>query len=147
MRPDTGSIDNPKGAQMMSKRSLIAIATLAALGLQAGLAQAQPRERHDRAPAPVVHVHHHVHTVHHPAPHAGKGKPPAHARHQVKAPPRWRPGDRLPAVHRAPAHVVKDWRHHRLSAPPRGHEWVRVGTDFALVAVASGIIEQIVVNL
>jgi len=31
---------------------------------------------------------------------------------------------------------------HRLSAPPRGYHWVQVGADYALVAVATGVILQ-----
>ena len=39
-------------------------------------------------------------------------------------------------------YVVEDWRGHRLSAPPRGYHWVQVGADYVLVAVATGIILQ-----
>jgi Ni/Co efflux regulator RcnB len=55
-------------------------------------------------------------------------------------------GDRLPNEFRGRQHVVDDYRSHRLSAPPRGHQWVQVGTDYALVAVATGIIAALVLN-
>jgi Ni/Co efflux regulator RcnB len=39
--------------------------------------------------------------------------------------------------------VVNDWRGHRLSAPPRGYQWVQTGGDYVLAAVATGVIMQI----
>jgi len=39
--------------------------------------------------------------------------------------------------------VVNDWRGHRLSAPPRGYHWVQTGSDYVLVAIATGIILQL----
>jgi Ni/Co efflux regulator RcnB len=38
---------------------------------------------------------------------------------------------------------VSDWRSHHLSAPPRGYQWLQTGSDFVLVAVATGSISQI----
>jgi Ni/Co efflux regulator RcnB len=58
----------------------------------------------------------------------------------------FRRGDRLPEEFRGRQHVVDDYRSHRLSAPPRGQEWVQVGTDYALVAVATGIIAALILN-
>ncbi|MBE0614571.1 MAG: RcnB family protein [Burkholderiales bacterium] len=55
-------------------------------------------------------------------------------------------GDRLPAHYRHRSYVVDNWRSHRLSAPPRGYHWVQVGGDFVLVAIASGIILQLLLN-
>ena len=55
-------------------------------------------------------------------------------------------GDRLPAEYRHRQYVVNDWRVHRLSAPPRGYQWVQTGGDYALVAVNSGIILQVFLN-
>lgn len=42
--------------------------------------------------------------------------------------------------------VVDDWRGHRLSAPPRGYHWVQVGADYVLVAIATGIILQLILD-
>lgn len=55
-------------------------------------------------------------------------------------------GGRLPAYYRGHEYVVDDWRGHRLSAPPRGYHWVQVGTDYVLVAIATGIIASILLN-
>ena len=56
----------------------------------------------------------------------------------------WRRGGRVPSEYRGRNYVVDDWRGHRLSAPPRGYQWVGVGSDFVLAAVATGIIAQII---
>jgi len=55
-------------------------------------------------------------------------------------------GDRLPAEYRHRHYVVNDWRGHRLSAPPRGHHWVQSGGDYILVAIATGVIVQLMIN-
>lgn len=56
----------------------------------------------------------------------------------------WYRGDRLPAQYRYPYYVIDDWRGHRLSAPPRGHQWVQAGGDFVLVGIGSGVIARMV---
>ncbi|WP_426148297.1 RcnB family protein [Polaromonas sp. DSR2-3-2] len=38
------------------------------------------------------------------------------------------------------------WRDHRLNAPPRGQQWVQVGSDYVLIAVATGTIAQLVLS-
>jgi Ni/Co efflux regulator RcnB len=55
-------------------------------------------------------------------------------------------GDRLPSEYRHRNYVVNDWRGHRLSPPPRGYHWVQAGGDYVLVAIATGIILQILLN-
>ena len=55
-------------------------------------------------------------------------------------------GDRLPAEYRHRNYVVDDWRSHHLSAPPRGYHWVQSGGDYVLVAIATGIIAQILLG-
>lgn len=55
-------------------------------------------------------------------------------------------GDRLPAEYRHRNYVVDDWRGHHLSAPPRGYHWVQSGADYILVAIATGIIAQILLG-
>jgi Ni/Co efflux regulator RcnB len=59
---------------------------------------------------------------------------------------RFHRGDRLPAEYRNRNYVVDDWREHRLSAPPRGYQWVQTGSDYVLVAIASGIIAQLLLD-
>jgi Ni/Co efflux regulator RcnB len=55
-------------------------------------------------------------------------------------------GGRLPAQYRSRQYVVDDWRGHHLSAPPRGYQWVQTGADYVLVAIATGIIAQLLLN-
>jgi Ni/Co efflux regulator RcnB len=52
-------------------------------------------------------------------------------------------GQRLPSNYRNRQYVVDNWRSHRLSAPPRGHQWVQVGNDYVLAAIATGVIASI----
>lgn len=59
---------------------------------------------------------------------------------------RFQRGDRLPPEYRHRNYVVNDWRSHNLSAPPRGYQWVQTGTDYVLVAIATGIILQLILN-
>jgi len=49
-------------------------------------------------------------------------------------------GGRLPNEYRSRQYVVDDWRGHNLRAPPRGYHWVQSGADYALVAIATGVI-------
>jgi Ni/Co efflux regulator RcnB len=60
--------------------------------------------------------------------------------------PEWRRGGHVPQQYRGHQYVVNDWRGHHLSAPPRGHQWVQVGGDYVLVAIATGIIAQLLLN-
>jgi Ni/Co efflux regulator RcnB len=67
----------------------------------------------------------------------GRGAGPNHAFYR---------GDRLPAEYRQRYYVVDDWRGHHLSAPPRGYHWVQTGADYVLVAIATGIILQLLLH-
>ena len=58
----------------------------------------------------------------------------------------WHRGDRMPAQYRSHQYVVDDWRGHRLSAPPRGYHWVQNGGDYILVAIATGVILQLLIS-
>ena len=55
-------------------------------------------------------------------------------------------GQRLPAEYHHRHYVIDDWRGHHLSAPPRGYHWVQAGGDYVLVAIATGIIVQLLLN-
>ncbi len=57
-----------------------------------------------------------------------------------------RRGERLPARYQAHQHVVEDWRALRLTKPPRGHQWVDAGESYALVAIATGRVAQVVMG-
>lgn len=58
----------------------------------------------------------------------------------------WHRGDRLPPEYRHRNYVVDDWRDHHLNPPPRGSHWVQVGGDYVLVAIATGVIMQLLLN-
>lgn len=55
-------------------------------------------------------------------------------------------GAYLSQQYRGSRYVVSDWRGRRLYAPPRGHHWVQTGNDYALVALATGLIAQVMLN-
>ena len=56
-------------------------------------------------------------------------------------------GSRLPQEYRNRQYVVEDWRGHHLSAPPRGYHWRRDDRgDFLLVAIATGIIAEVLLH-
>jgi Ni/Co efflux regulator RcnB len=52
----------------------------------------------------------------------------------------------LPMEYRSHPYYVYDWRARHLPAPYSGHQWVRVGSDYALIALASGVIADLIVN-
>lgn len=58
----------------------------------------------------------------------------------------WRRGGRVPPQYRSHHYVVNDWRGHHLSAPPRGYHWVQYGSDYLLVAIATGVIAQLILG-
>lgn len=55
-------------------------------------------------------------------------------------------GDRLPADYRHRNYVVDDWRSHNLRAPPHGYQWVQSGGDYILIAVATGIVADLLLS-
>ena len=69
--------------------------------------------------------------------HEGRGAGPNHSFYR---------GERLPVEYRHRNYVVEDWRGHHLSAPPRGYHWVQTGGDYVLVAIATGIIAQLLLG-
>ena len=82
-----------------------------------------------------------------------RAKPVAEAQQASVYPARYRSvdastelqrGERLPARYQAHQHVVEDWRSLRLAKPPRGHQWVDAGDRYALVAIATGRVAQVV---
>jgi Ni/Co efflux regulator RcnB len=58
----------------------------------------------------------------------------------------YEPGTRLPAAWIAPTYYVEH-HHYHLPPPPPQHRWVQVDDDVVLVAVASGLIADIVYDL
>ena len=58
----------------------------------------------------------------------------------------YRRGGYLPVEYRT-RYVVTDWRRDRLREPPRGYHWVRSDSgDFLLVAVATGVIVDLLLS-
>jgi len=57
----------------------------------------------------------------------------------------WRRGERMGWNDWSRGERV-DWRARRLRAPPRGYEWRRVGDQYVLAAVATGVIASIILN-
>jgi len=143
----------------MNRKSLIA--SLLALVLAApAVAPAFAQGPHNRGPHHQAQRGPDRHTAHRPAhrpayrppAHRPGYRPPAHARPPIHvgrgAGPRhdmYR-GQRLPAYYRGQRYAVRNWRMHHLSPPPRGYYWVQTGTDYLLVAVATGLIAQIVLH-
>jgi Ni/Co efflux regulator RcnB len=63
--------------------------------------------------------------------------------HQQMASSRhWRHGQHYDGSRR----VVGNWQHYHLRQPPHGYEWVQDGSQFVLIAVASGIIADVLLN-
>ena len=55
-------------------------------------------------------------------------------------------GHRLPREYNQRYYVVDDWHGHHLRQPPRGYHWVQSGSDYLLVAVATGLIASAIIN-
>ncbi|MDD5324311.1 MAG: RcnB family protein [Polaromonas sp.] len=60
--------------------------------------------------------------------------------------PEFRRGGYIPRDFRNRQYVVSNYRAYHLSPPPRGQQWVQVGSDYVLIAIATGIIANIVLN-
>jgi Ni/Co efflux regulator RcnB len=127
-----------------------------------GLAQAQPRDQRDHRdqrgdrgqwgqrgemrhpPPPRAHApvppQRPAWTPPHDRPMDGAGWRGAGPEHN------WYRGGRLPPAYRSYHYVVDDWRLHRLPPPPRGYHWVQYGGDYLLVAIATGVILQIILS-
>lgn len=58
----------------------------------------------------------------------------------------FRRGGYIPHEFRNRQYIVNNYRTHYLSPPPYGHQWVQVGPDYVLVAIATGLIANIILN-
>ena len=134
--------------------SVMATAVALTMGLSATLAQAQPDHRrgppghsqghgpgkgHGHA-GPDRHDRHDRFDRRGPPPHAQRGRHGAGPQHN------WVRGSRIPPQYRTRHYVVNDWRGHRLAPPPRGYHWVQNGGDYLLVAIATGVIAQLILS-
>lgn len=60
--------------------------------------------------------------------------------------PEFRRGGYIPRQYRNHQYYVTDYRMHHLSPPPRGQQWVQVGPDYVLIALATGLIAHMVLS-
>ncbi len=60
--------------------------------------------------------------------------------------PEFHRGGYIPNEYRRHEYVVVDYRAHRLPPPPHQHQWVQVGADYALIAIATGLIASVVLG-
>jgi len=88
--------------------------------------------RYDRRDTRVVYVPRPV-VVHHPGAYRG--------------PPPWARGRHYRHAGYAPTYVVHDYGYYGLRHPPRGYHWRRSDAgDFLMVAIATGIIADVILN-
>lgn len=149
-------------------KKILSAAVALAIAAGAGLANAQPGPRsHDprydqRAQAPYAPARAQPPKAR--PPQARPAPPPFRpdpryeyrAKRQYKAnryqPPRgyqtrqWHRGDRLPDAYRSRAYVV-EYKRYGLTAPPRGYQYVRVGNDVMLTAIATGVVTSVIMSL
>ena len=142
-------------------KKISVVTTVLAIGMAVStFAQAQPRRDDDRR-GPPPHAQANGHYKHDDRRHDRRDWERDHRRDDRRdgrrddrfddrrgAGPdhRWVKGYRVPPQYRGQQYVVQDWRGHRLSAPPRGYHWVQYGGDYMLVAIASGVITQLLLN-
>jgi Ni/Co efflux regulator RcnB len=61
--------------------------------------------------------------------------------------PRFYRGGYVPHEYRSSGYYVRDWHSQRgLYAPPAGYQWMQVGSDFLLVALATGLIANLLTS-
>lgn len=91
-----------------------------------------PVQAHPHAQPPKMHPH---------------GMPPGQVKRMGAGPQHnWVKGGRVPPQYRTQHYVVNDWRGHGLKRPPRGYQWVQNGGDYLLVAIATGVISQLILG-
>lgn len=147
----------------MKRLNVLATAAVLVLGLGSSLAQADPDHRRGRGHPPSQGKGHAGPDRHDrqgpqgrlddqrrydrddmrrpgPPQHIHSGRQGAGPQHN------WVRGSRLPPQYRGYQYVITDWRGHGLSRPPRGHHWVQYGGDYLLVAIATGVIVQLILS-
>ncbi len=137
---------------MLQKRKLLTLALASAMAAVALPAAAQPYGHDNRHNNRYDNRYDNNRNGYH-----GRGDPYRHSDNRGRYGPqryprgvgpdhRWNRGDRLPPAYRHRQYVVNNWGAYHLSAPPRGYNWVQVGGDYALIAIATGVIAQLVLN-
>jgi Ni/Co efflux regulator RcnB len=123
----------------MKSRIIISAALIAALASVSSFAQGARDDHNDR--------NQHGQDQHPNAQHETQHNNDQHdARPQGARGPEWHRGGRIPSQYRNRQYVVNDWRGRHLKAPPRGYQWVQVDGDYVMVAAATGIIAQLLLN-
>ena len=117
----------------MFKTIAMALAATTLVASPIVTAQAQAAPRHEQVNRTVVK-------------HKANGRTVVKKRTVVRADNnrRWAKGQRFDRRYANNYRVVNNYRDYRLSAPPRGYQWVRSGNDAVLVALTSGIIGAII---
>lgn len=67
-------------------------------------------------------------------------------RHYGARGPQFYRGGHIPQQYRHQQYVVNDWQGRHLSRPPHGHQWVQVDNDYALIAIATGVIAHLLLS-
>lgn len=63
--------------------------------------------------------------------------------HQMQ---RYQRGQRIDRIYLNDRYYVNDWRARRLATPPSGQRWLNVNGEYLLVAIATGIITNVILN-
>ncbi|WP_213765508.1 RcnB family protein [Caballeronia sp. dw_19] len=80
-----------------------------------------------------------------PERHVQRGPDAGAQGHDQPVPHRdWHRGDRLPGDYRDRRYVVDNWRDEGLQPPPGGYQWVSLNGGYVLVAIATGVIANII---
>lgn len=135
------------------KISIFLAISAMAMGLCAPMANAQPQpSQHGKGPRGEQRAAPQQRDARPPvqAPRnaAPKPAPKAPQNHARGAGPeqQWHQGGKVPQQYRGNQYVVNDWQHHGLKKPGRGQQWVQYGGDYMLVAIASGVIAQVILG-
>jgi Ni/Co efflux regulator RcnB len=118
----------------MFKKIIMALATTTLVASPIVTSQAQAAPHRQEVTRTVVKQQPHGRTVVKQKTTVRKATP---ARH-------WAKGQRFDRRYATNYRVVSNYRDYRLSAPPRGYQWVRSGNDAVLIALTSGIIGAVV---
>jgi Ni/Co efflux regulator RcnB len=120
--------------RIQMKRMMISALALSLLAGAAGTASAQPYGNHDR----------HDNDGHH-GQHWDRGDNGGHYGRDWHARSEWRRGGYVGGDDWRRARAI-DYRRYHLRHPPRGYEWREVDGRYVMVAVASGLIADIILN-
>lgn len=71
---------------------------------------------------------------------------PSQARHGAGPDDRYRKGDTLPQPYQGRRYYVSQPERYNLPAPGHGQRWVKVGADYVLITIATGLIIDLVIH-